>query len=68
MRLPASIGLPDSIEGVRGTSISDPIYSSVVGNLLLIQKYGTAKRPFKMNFSIGSVFISLKNIFKKIIP
>ncbi len=68
MRLPASIGLPDSVEGVRGTSISDPIYSSVVGNLLLIQKYGTAKRPFKMNFSIGSVFISLKSIFKKIIP
>ena len=68
MRLPASIGLPDSVEGVRGTSISDPIYSSVVGNLLLIQKYGTAKRPFKVNFSIGSVFGSLKNIFKKIMP
>lgn len=30
MRLPASIGVPDSVEGVRGTSISDPIYSSVV--------------------------------------
>ena len=68
MRLPASIGLPDSVEGVRGTSVSDPIYSSVVGNLLLIQKYGTAKRPFKMTFSVTSVFGSLKNIFKKIIP
>jgi cell division protein FtsA len=68
MRLPASIGLPDSVEGVRGTSISDPIYSSVVGNLLLIQKYGTAKRPFKMNFSVVSIFVSLKSIFKKIMP
>ncbi len=68
MRLPASIGVPDSVEGVRGTSISDPIYSSVVWNLLLIQKYGTAKRPFKMNFSVGNIFTSLKNIFKKIIP
>ncbi|NRH20516.1 cell division protein FtsA [Candidatus Gracilibacteria bacterium] len=68
MRLPASIGVPDSVEGVRGTSISDPIYSSVVGNLLLIQKYGTAKRPFKVNFSVGGIFASLKNIFKKIIP
>jgi cell division protein FtsA len=68
MRLPASIGLPDSIEGVRGTSISDPIYSSVVGNLLLIQKYGTAKRPFKVNFSVVSIFVSLKGIFKKIMP
>ena len=68
MRLPASIGVPDSVEWVRGTSISDPIYSSVVGNLLLIQKYGTAKRPFKVNFSVGGIFASLKNIFKKIIP
>ncbi|MBC7503858.1 cell division protein FtsA [Candidatus Gracilibacteria bacterium] len=68
MRLPASIGVPDAIDGVRGTSISDPIYSSVVGNLLLIQKYGTAKRPFKMNVSLSAGFASLKNIFKKIIP
>lgn len=68
MRLPASIGVPDQVEWVSGTSISDPIYSSVVGNLLLIQKYGTAKRPFKVNFSLGSAFGSLKNIFKKIIP
>jgi cell division protein FtsA len=68
MRLPASIGVPDQVEGVSGTSISDPIYSSVVGNLLLIQKYGTAKRPFKVNFSLGNVFGSLKNIFKKMIP
>jgi cell division protein FtsA len=68
MRLPASIGVPDQVEGVSGTSISDPIYSSVVGNLLLIQKYGTAKRPFKVNFSLGNAFGSLKNIFKKMIP
>jgi cell division protein FtsA len=68
MRLPASIGVPDQVEWVSGTSISDPIYSSVVGNLLLIQKYGTAKRPFKVNFSLGSAFGSLKSIFKKIMP
>jgi hypothetical protein len=68
MRLPASIGVPDQVEWVSGTSIADPIYSSVVGNLLLIQKYGTAKRPFKVNFSLGNTFASLKNIFKKMIP
>lgn len=68
MRLPASIGVPDSIDGVSGTSISDPIYSSVVGILLLIQKYGTAKRPFKVNFSFSWALNSLKNIFRKIIP
>jgi hypothetical protein len=36
--------------------------------LLLIQKYGTAKRPFKVNFSISGALNSLKNIFKKLIP
>ncbi len=51
MRLPASVGIPENIDGVSGTSISDPIYSSVIGNLLLMQKYGTAKKPFKLHFS-----------------
>lgn len=68
MRLPASIWVPDNVDGVSGTSISDPVYSSVVGMLLLIQKYGTAKRPFKVNFSISGALNSLKNIFKKLIP
>lgn len=68
LRLPANIGVPDNVDGISGTSISDPIYSSVVGTLLLIQKYGTAKRPFKINFSLSNAWNSLKNIFKKIIP
>lgn len=68
MRLPASIGVPDGADGITGTSISDPIYSSSVGILMLIQKYGTAKRPFKVNFSLGNAWNSLRNIFKKIIP
>lgn len=53
LRLPASIGVPENIDGVTGTSMSDPIYSSVIGTLVLIQKYGTIKRPFKVNFSLG---------------
>lgn len=68
LRLPASIGIPENIDGVTGTSMSDPIFSSVIGNLLLMQKYGTAKRPFKVTFSFGSVLWSLKNLIKKVIP
>jgi cell division protein FtsA len=68
LRLPASIGVPDEVEWVSGTSIADPIYTSVVGTLLLAEKYGTARRPFKMNLSFNGMFSSLKNIFKKIIP
>lgn len=68
MRLPASVGIPENIDGISGTSMSDPIYSAVIGNLLLMQKYGTAKKPFRMNFSPGNLLASLKNFMKKMIP
>jgi len=68
LRLPACIGVPEEIDGVSGTSISDPIYTAVVGTLLLAQKYGAARKQFKINFSFGSALTSLKNLFKKIIP
>ena len=68
LRLPANIGIPENVDGITGTSIADPIYSSAVGNLILIQKYGTRGRPFKVNISLGGVFGSLKHLFKKIMP
>lgn len=68
MRLPANIGIPDTVDGISGTSLGDPIYTSIVGNLLLIQKYGTSKRPFRVQFSFGGLYASLKNLMKKIIP
>lgn len=68
LRLPASIGVATEVDGVSGTSLSDPIYTSVIGTLLLAEKYGTAKKPFKINLSFGGMFGSVKNLFKKIIP
>ena len=68
LRLPASIGVPEQVDGISGTSISDPIYTTVVGTLLLAQKYGTAKKPFKFSFSPGKSISSLKALFKKFIP
>lgn len=68
MRLPSNIGVPEMVESISGTSISDPIYTSVIGTMLLIQKYGSNKRPFKMSFNIKGIFASLKNFIKKIIP
>lgn len=68
LRLPACIGVPEEIDGVSGTSISDPIYTAVVGTLLLAQKYGAARKQFKINLSFGGALASLKNLFKKIIP
>jgi cell division ATPase FtsA len=68
LRLPASIGVPEQVEWVSGTSIADPIYTSVIGTLLLAQKYGTAKKPFKFTFSPGKSMSSLKALFKKFMP
>jgi len=53
LRLPACVGVPEEIDGISGTSISDPIYTSVVGTLLLAQKYGVARKQFKLNLSFG---------------
>jgi cell division protein FtsA len=68
LRLPATIGVADQVEGISGTSIADPIYTSVIGTLLLAQKYGTARKPFKFTFSPGKSMTSLKALFKKFIP
>jgi cell division protein FtsA len=38
LRLPASIGVPEQVEWISGTSIADPIYTSVVGTLLFSHK------------------------------
>ncbi len=51
LRLPACVGVPEEIDGVTGTSISDPIYTAVVGTLVLAGKYGTSRKQFKLNLS-----------------
>lgn len=68
LRLPANIGYPDMVESISGTSISDPMYTSVVGTMLLIQKYGTSKKPFKFQFNPKNLYTSLKNFLKRIFP
>jgi cell division protein FtsA len=68
LRLPASIGVPENIDGVSGTSISDPIFSASIWLLLLSGKYWTQKRPFKVAFSASWIFASLKNLIHKVMP
>ena len=68
LRLPACVGVPEEIDGVSGTSISDPTYTAVVGTLVLAGKYGATRKQFKLNLSFWGAISSLKNLFKKIIP
>lgn len=69
MRLPANLGVPDMVESISGTSMSDPMYTSVVGTMLLIDKYGAERpRAFRINFNPRNLIVSLKNFFKKFTP
>ena len=68
LRLPASIGVAEDLDGASGTSIGDPIYTSVIGVLLLAQKYGNLKKPFKLNLSLSNILASIKHFFKRFIP
>lgn len=68
LRLPVSIGTPEDLESITGASIGDPSYASVVGILLLSQKYGNHRSGFRLHFSAGSFWNSLKNLFSKLVP
>lgn len=68
LRLPASIGVPDAVDSLHGTSMSDPMYTSVIGTLLLIEKYGNTTPHFKFNFNPKNLYESLRRFIKKLIP
>ncbi len=67
LRLPSIIWVPEDSDYITGTSISDPMFSSVIWSLLLSQKYGT-KWWMKFSYSIWWFWNSLKNLYYKIVP
>jgi len=66
LRLPVFIGLPVEKEALSETSISDPVFAGVVGNLILWNRYGVKSSPLNINF--GGMFDSIIKVFKKILP
>ncbi len=66
LRLPVFIGLPVEKEALSETSISDPVFAAVVGNLILGNKYSYRGTSFRLN--LWGFFDSFKKIFKKILP
>nr|MDD3720843.1 cell division protein FtsA [Candidatus Gracilibacteria bacterium] len=66
LRLPAFIGIPVEKETLTDTSISDPVFASVVGTLVLANKYSAISSGISINFS--GIFSSIMKVFKKIIP
>ncbi len=64
LRLPTFIGLPVSKDEFADASISDPVFSSAIGTMILSNKYGASSKVFSLN--IGGFFDSIVNIFKKL--
>lgn len=66
LRLPIFIGLPVEKESLTETSISDPVFAAVIGNMIFANKYSVGKMPFSLN--ITGMFQSIVKVFKKILP
>lgn len=66
LRLPAFIWIPVEKESLTDTSISDPVFASVVWTLVLANKYSAISSWISINF--WWIFSSIMKVFKKIIP
>lgn len=66
LRLPTIIWIPAKDEYISGTSISDPLFSSVIGTMILANKYSAEWSGISLNFK--SFFSSLKKLFAKMTP
>jgi cell division protein FtsA len=66
LKLPVFIGLPVSQDDFNDASISDPVFASVIGTMILSNKYSMPWKMFSMN--IWGFFESIINTFKKLLP
>ncbi len=66
LRLPVFIWVPVEKNSVTDTTISDPVFASVIWTLILANKYSAWPSGVSINFSW--MFHSVMKIFKKIIP
>ena len=66
LKLPAFIGIPISKDELADTSINDPVFASVIGTMILSNKYWGVQKWFSIN--IWSYFTSITDLFKKLLP
>ncbi len=66
IKLPVFIGLPASTDDFADASISDPVFASVIGTMILSNKYSNPGKMF--SFNIGWFFSSIVETFKKLLP
>lgn len=66
LRLPCFIGVPVEKDNLADTTISDPVYASVIGTMVLANKYSSPGTNFSLN--ITWIFASIVKVFKKLLP
>ena len=66
LKLPAFIWIPVSKDELADTSINDPVFASVIGTMILSNKYGTIRKWLSIN--LGAYFQSIITAFKKLLP
>ena len=67
LRLPVFIWIPQEKQNLSGTTISDPVFASVVGSLIFWNK-NPFMRWFQLNLNLWGFFDSIKKILHKLIP
>lgn len=67
LRLPSCIWIPEDSDFISWTSVSDPVFSSVIWTLILSQRYWSHKWS-SMRLNIWWFWNSLKNLYNKIVP
>ena len=67
LRLPVFIWVPQEKQNLSGTTISDPVFASVVWSLIFWNK-NPYEKGFQLNLNIWWIFDSLKKIIRKLIP
>ncbi|MDQ7009166.1 MAG: cell division protein FtsA [Candidatus Gracilibacteria bacterium] len=66
LRLPCFIGTPKINDEISDNFINDPSYAAIIGTLILSNRYSVETGG--INFNIGNIFTSIKNVFKKLLP
>lgn len=66
LRLPSFIWIPASKDDLNDTSINDPVFSAIIGTMLLANKYWFSSSGISLN--ISWIFKSILNVFKKLLP
>jgi hypothetical protein len=66
LRLPCFIGTPVEKDSLSDTTISDPVFASVIGTMILAKKYSAPVSFF--SFNVSWVFSSIVKVFKRLLP